>query len=180
MWRPEPSLTSKSISASRQSWSVVRPLTVSAVPSDSSQLLRRKVVPDHRKHRENPSAALSHLRLPLLSWDLGIRQKRQSLRSLPFSSRFHFPVCPYSSGSSLTAQVTRVTFAVLSDTHGSLERCKWGRRKLVLTCLQIPFMRTWTTDHLAFLCSYHLTTLKLPYGFHSGSFVAKSYYTHTY
>lgn len=74
----------KSISAPRHSWFVVRPFTVSVVPLDSSQLLMGKVVPDQGKQREKPSTVLSHLRLPLPSWDLGIRQKRQSLRSPPF------------------------------------------------------------------------------------------------
>lgn len=150
MRRTEPSLTSKSISVSRQSWFVVRLLTVPVVPLDFSQLLRRKVVPDQGNQIEKPSAVLSHLRLPLPSWDFSIRQERQSLRSFPFSSSFHFPVSPYSPGSSLTTQITRVTCAALSDISGSLERCKWGKRKCVLTCLQIPFMRTWTTDHVAF------------------------------
>lgn len=148
---------------------MVRPLSVSVVPLDSSQLLRRKVVPDQGKHREKPSAALSHLRLPLPSWDLTIRQKRQILRSLPFPSSFHLPVLP-------------ISFRQQPDNTGNQSdlcspvRHTWifgemqmGKKELCPHLSSDTFYENLNNRPRGIWCSYHLTTLRLPNGFHSGS-----------
>lgn len=132
------------------------------------------MAPDERNQREKASAALRHLRLPLPSWDLGIRQKWQSLKSLPFSSSFHFPVSLCSSGS--------------TDTQSDLccpLRCTWifgkmqmGKKETSPHLSSDSFYESLNHRPCGILCSYNFTTLRLPYGFHSGSFLAKSYYTH--
>lgn len=159
MQRAEPSLRSESISASRQGWFVVRLLTGSEVPLDPSQLLSRKVVPGQGNQGEKPSAVLSHLRLLCPPGTSASGKKGRVWEAFLFHLVSIFPILFRQQPDNTDNQ---------SDLCSPL-RCVWIFGEMQMEKKEVcphlssdTFYENLNQRPGGILCSYHLTTLRLP------------------